>query len=150
MFLLYRKSPEIIKRQKETQHKSPDLSYHVTVTPPLLLKWKDYQEKTVVIRADRGHHGESWRGSEGLEFGHLGSIEAHGYAGGASGVTHLPQHPAPFLLVVLVPNTGKRKIQWWGTNQDVVDCLYSTTDQVGPSFFFSSFSFNFICYRTLI
>ena len=38
-----------------------------------------------------------------LQLGHPGGVEAHGAAGGAGGVTHLPQHPAPLLLIVLVP-----------------------------------------------
>ena len=43
-----------------------------------------------------------------LQFGHPGGVEAHGHTGGASSVTHLPQHPAPLLLIILVPNEKRR------------------------------------------
>lgn len=46
-----------------------------------------------------------------LQLGHPGSIEAHGRTGGASSVTHLPQHTAPLLLIILISNKGKRRVR---------------------------------------
>lgn len=43
-----------------------------------------------------------------LQFGHPGSVEAHRHTGGASSVTHLPQHPTPLLLIILIPNKKRR------------------------------------------
>lgn len=42
-----------------------------------------------------------------LQFGHPGSVEAHGHTGGAGSVPHLPQHATPLLLIFLVPNQSK-------------------------------------------
>lgn len=42
-----------------------------------------------------------------LQFGHPGSVEADRHTGGAGSVAHLPQHAAPLLLIVLIPNKNK-------------------------------------------
>lgn len=46
-----------------------------------------------------------------LQFGHPGSVEVHGHTGGAGSVTHLPQHAAPLLLIILVPNKTKSRVR---------------------------------------
>lgn len=46
-----------------------------------------------------------------LQFGHPGGVEMHGHAGGAGSVAHLPQHAAPLLLVLLVPNESEEKVR---------------------------------------
>lgn len=43
-----------------------------------------------------------------LQFGHPGSVEAHGHTRGTGSVTHLPQHTAPLLLIILIPNETQR------------------------------------------
>lgn len=62
-------------------------------------KWSKHgpklQEETELRRRSR------------LQFGHPGGVEAHGHAGRAGSVPHLPQHPAPLLLIVLVPDDSK-------------------------------------------
>lgn len=62
------------------------------------------EDETPLWQLAWGRRGKNDREkSFSLQFGHPRSVEVHGHAGRAGGVTHLSQHATPLLLIILIP-----------------------------------------------